>query len=205
MSEIYKKLPTDIQEVIDKQLLSERNYNDELELDLLPTLLYNKIFNELPHKYNSKDAFSKEDFTLIKWFCYEVFTTRKYGEWNYNMRRYIWNVSLGVNDNPLIFWILKYMNNDYDTTETELPDDMEDAIRCAINNYIYEEINDTEDMNNFCKKLNLNVWEMIELFVDTYDNINSSDYFKGVICYYLVQNINGLFLTSHRIRNIWDI
>ena len=143
MSEIYKKLPTDIQEVIDKQLLSERNYNDELEVELLPTLLYSKIFNELPHRYKPQDNFYSEDFRLIKWFCNEVFTTRKFGEWIED--RYIWDVPFEYNDNPLIFWILSYMNNRYDTNELELPENMEEAIRLAIDNYVYEEINDMED------------------------------------------------------------
>lgn len=201
---IYNNLPTDIQEIIDTQLLMERNYNDELEAELLPTLLYHKIFNELPHRYNPKDNFYNEDFRLIKWFCYQVFETRMFGEWINPMRYYRWNVPLGVNENPLIFYILQYMNNRYDTNELELPEEIEEAIRLAIDNWIYEEINDTEDMNNLCKKLNLNIWEMLELYTDTFDSVDGPDCFKAVITFYLTENINKIFNKSHRIRHIWN-
>jgi hypothetical protein len=201
---IYNKLPTDIQERIDTILLKDRNYNNDLEIDLLPTLLYHKIFNELPHRYNPKKNFYKEDFRLIKWFG-EVFNTRKYGQWNYDFREYIWDVPLGYNKNPLIFWILNYINNRYDTTELELSEEMEEAIRLAIDNYVYEEINDTEDMNNLCKKLNLNIWDMLELYTDTFDTVNGVDCFKAVITFYLTENIKKIFNKSHRMRYIWNL
>jgi hypothetical protein len=202
MSEIYKKLPTDIQEIIDKQLLIERNYNNDLEVELLPTLLYNKIFNELQHRYKPQDNFHSEDFRLIKWFCYEVFETRKYGEWRNDLRAYIWNVPLGINENPLIFYILQYINNHYDITELELPENMEEAIRLSIDNWVYEEINDTEDMNNFCKKLDLNIWEMLELYTGDIECIYGPDCFKSVITHYLTVRINSIFNKSHRIRHM---
>jgi hypothetical protein len=218
---IYNKLPTDIQEKIDTILLKDRNYNNDLEIDLYGTKLFSNVFYELPFKYMKNkyiiydkpqyiiSLYDGEDYRIFKWFCYVVLPSRKWGEWvrveGAYRGSYIWNVGYGVNKNPLLFNVMAFIEKRYDTGIECLEDTFEEfteAVRLAIDNWIFEEIDDNEDITNLCEKLKINPLDMLEFCMDNLgDYITEQKDFKMCLCYYINETVKNILCITHRYKN----
>jgi hypothetical protein len=153
MSEIYKKLPTDIQEVIDKKvlILNTKYNNENIKKDLLLYNLYNYI---IKNSYRFKLRNCEKERIYLKWMIYEVFKFCYYNEYknkeDYNELFY--NVN---------YYVKKLIDNvEYYNRHTDKREDIIDAILFYIDELIgcYFELHYIE-CDNF--KIHLNFIENI--------------------------------------------
>jgi len=79
---IYKNLPVDIQEIIDKKvlILNTKNNNENIKKDLLLYNLYNYI---IKNSYRFKLRNQEKERIYLKWLIYEVFKFCYYNEYKY--------------------------------------------------------------------------------------------------------------------------
>lgn len=174
---IYNKCPLDIQEVIDKHLFEshkeENGFINSFELihRQLRTELYDLQFNLDP-----------KDYCLIDFLCWEVIRTRPFGEW-VMLNGYKNSIH---NENKLCFWIMSWVGYLQKKNNKPNYEDLNEAVRLAIDNWCFVNILSVYDLKYWCDKLLLNIGEVYDMYLEEIGNIDTDeDYHKTLLCYYL--------------------
>ena len=187
MSKIYKRLPSDIQDVIDKELFDNRIRDKKkmvvhLKYKHSPLKIYNQLIED--YHIDKDDKQLKFIFTEIlpysifgKWKCKERCYDPTYYNKNFNDR-----IGDDNNPEPLSFCVLisHYLRhfkkdcNNYKVSDNNY-EEVCDGFRLAIDGYLVDKVKSLNELQTLCISLDINIFEMIQNFNDDFGKFELCD------------------------------
>jgi len=199
MSKIYKRLPSDIQEIIDKELFGNRIRDKKkmvvhLKYKHSPLKIYNQLIEDFHISKNDKQ---------LHFIFTEILPYTLFGKWNdeerfydptYYNKKKNFNDRIGDDNNPepisFCCLISRYLRqfkkdcNNYKVSDNNYTE-ARDGFRLAIDGYLVDKVKSLNELQALCISLDINIFEMIQNFNDDFGefelcDVLHSDKYPGV-------------------------